>query len=116
MSQPKIITYLKPQCGWSKGVRAVMTKYHLEFEDRDVINDPRNYQEMVQKSGQPYQPCVQIGNTMLADVSGDEVEGYLLQEGIVEPIETDHEVALDRGCTDEEHEEMRATTTQWTQF
>ena len=36
----KIITYMKPSCGWSNGVRSVMRKYDLPFEDRDIINDP----------------------------------------------------------------------------
>ena len=27
METPKIIAYLKPTCGWSNGVRAVLKKY-----------------------------------------------------------------------------------------
>ena len=49
MSQPKIIAYLKPTCGWSNGVRAVLRKYELPFEDRDIINDPAQRQEMIEK-------------------------------------------------------------------
>jgi monothiol glutaredoxin len=83
MSDPTIVAYLKPSCGWSGGVRAVFAKYGLAYEDKDIINNPANYQEMVMKSGQPLQPCVEIDGEMLADVSGDEVEAYLLQKGIV---------------------------------
>ena len=43
----KIIAYLKPSCGWSQGVRAIMRKYDLPFEDRDIINDPVQRQEMI---------------------------------------------------------------------
>ena len=32
-------------------VRAVLRKYDLPFEDRDIINNPDNYQEMVAKQG-----------------------------------------------------------------
>ena len=81
MSQPKIIAYMKPVCGWSNGVRAIFAKYGLEYEDRDIINNADNYREMVQKTRQPYQPCVQIDDRILADVSGDEVEHYLVSEG-----------------------------------
>ena len=42
MNKPKIIAYLKPSCGWSNGVRAVLRKYDLPYEDRDIINDPSN--------------------------------------------------------------------------
>ena len=30
--QPKIVAYLKPVCGWSNGVRAVLRKHGLEYE------------------------------------------------------------------------------------
>ncbi|MDB5095628.1 MAG: monothiol glutaredoxin [Cyanobacteria bacterium RYN_339] len=85
MSDPTIVAYLKPSCGWSGAVRAVFAKYGLAYEDKDIINNPSNYQEMVMKSGQPLQPCVEINGEMLADVSGDEVEAYMLSKGIVQP-------------------------------
>src|SRR5687767_15601064 len=69
-----IKAYLKPQCGWSNGVRAILRKHNLPFEDIDIINNRANYAEMVQKSGQPLSPCVEIDGVMLADVSGEEVE------------------------------------------
>src|ERR1700720_4398481 len=78
MEKPKIIAYLKPSCGWSQGVRAVMRKYDLPFEDRDIINDPMQRQEMIQKSGQMLSPCVEVSGHMLPDISGEEVEAYLL--------------------------------------
>ena len=85
MSKPKIIAYLKPTCGWSNGVRAVFRKYDLPFEDRDIINDAAQRQEMIEKSGQMLSPCVEVNGKMLADVSGDEVEAYLLKAGVVQP-------------------------------
>jgi monothiol glutaredoxin len=86
VSQPKIVAYMKPVCGWSNGVRAVFAKYGLEYEDKDIINIPANYQEMVMKSGQPLQPTLEVDGEILADVSGDEVEAWLLQKGIVAPV------------------------------
>lgn len=58
---------------------------HVAYEDRDVINNPSIYAEMVQKSGQSLSPCVEVNGHMLADVSGDEVEAYLLKAGVVQP-------------------------------
>ncbi len=69
----KIKCYLKPSCGWSNGVRAIMKKYQLAYEDIDIINVPENYAEMVAKSGQRLSPCVEIDGKMLADISGAEV-------------------------------------------
>jgi len=80
---PKIVAYLKPVCGWSNGVRAVLRKYNLNYEDKDIINDRTIYSEMVRKSGQPLSPCVEIDGEMLADVDGQEVEQYLLAKGLV---------------------------------
>src|ERR1700723_4254176 len=78
MDKPKIVAYLKPTCGWSQGVRAVLRKYDLPFEDRDIINDPLQRQEMIEKSGQMLSPCVEINGKMLADISGEEVEMWML--------------------------------------
>lgn len=82
-TQPEIVAYLKPVCGWSNGVRAVLRKYGLEYVDKDIINDRANYSEMVRKSGQPLSPCIEINGEMLADISGQEVEEYLLEKGLV---------------------------------
>ena len=85
MNKPNIIAYLKPTCGWSQGVRAVLRKYDLPFEDRDIINDPAQRQEMIEKSGQMLSPCVEVNGRMLPDISGEEVEAYLLANKLVEP-------------------------------
>jgi len=78
-----IKAYLKPHCGWSNGVRAIMRKYSLEFDDVDIINQRTNYEEMVRKSGQPLSPCVELDGVMLADISGEEVENYMLANNLV---------------------------------
>lgn len=81
---PKIVAYLKPVCGWSNSVRETLEKHGFEYEDRDIINKPENYAEMVQLSGQPLSPCVVVNGEMLADVSGDEVEAWMAEKGLVE--------------------------------
>jgi monothiol glutaredoxin len=104
MNSRKITAYLKPSCGWSQGVRAIMRKYNLAYEDRDVINNPSIYAEMVQKSGQSLSPCVEIDGHMLADVSGDEVEAYLLKAGVVQPTVVVADAPTDRACDAHHHE------------
>jgi monothiol glutaredoxin len=101
MEKPKIVAYLKPSCGWSNGVRAILRKYDLPFEDRDIINNPVNRAEMIQKSGQMLSPCVEVSGTMLADVSGDEVEAWLLSHNVVQPNAIRPEVPTDQPCADE---------------
>jgi glutaredoxin len=106
----KIKAYLKPQCGWSNGVRAILRKHNLPFEDIDIINNRANYAEMVQKSGQPLSPCVEIDGVMLADVSGEEVENYLLSNDLVKPSGAPTGVVTNAGCSDEEHAKMATKT------
>ena len=105
-----IRAYLKPHCGWSRGVRAIMQKYDLPFADIDVQNDPANYEEMLSKSGQPLSPCVEIDGVMLADVSGEEVENYLLANDLVEPNDALAEEATNAGCADGENAKMATKT------
>lgn len=105
-----IKAYLKPHCGWSRGVRAILKKYELQYEDIDIIGDRNNYEEMVRKSGQPLSPCVEIDGIMLADVSGEEVENYLLSNDLVKPNNESPEVPTNAPCTDEEHEAMNSKT------
>ena len=81
---PNIVAYLKPGCGWSNSVRETFSKYDLQYEYKDIINNPEIYAEMVQKSGQPLSPCVEINGQMLADVDGSEVETWLVENGVVE--------------------------------
>ena len=76
MEKPKIIAYLKPSCGWSQGVRAV-------------------------KSGQMLSPCVEVNGHLLADVSGEEVEAYLLAKTIVSPNARDADAPTNQPCAHE---------------
>lgn len=101
MNKPKIIAYLKPSCGWSNGVRAVLKKYDLPYEDRDIINDPAQRQEMIEKSGQMLSPCVEIDGRMVADVSGEEVEAYLLANKLVGPNDRTPDSPINQPCADE---------------
>jgi len=101
MEKPKIIAYLKPSCGWSMGVRAVLKKYDLPYEDRDIINDPAQRQEMIEKSGQMLSPCVEVNGKMLPDISGEEVEAYLLANKLVSPNERQPDAPTNQPCAHE---------------
>ena len=101
MNKPKIVAYLKPTCGWSQGVRAVLRKYDLSYEDRDIINDPSQRQEMIEKSGQMLSPCVEVDGKMLADVSGDEVEAYLLANRLVAANDRAPDAPTNQPCAHE---------------
>jgi len=102
MNNPKIIAYLKPTCGWSMGVRAVLKKYDLAYEDRDIINDPLQRQD-----------CVEIDGHMLADVSGEEVEAFMLSRGMVQPNDTPPEAPTNQACEHEGSQPAPMTFKSW---
>ena len=85
MEKIEITAYLKTYCGWSNGVRAVLAKYDIPYKEKDIIKNPEFRFEMEQLSGQPLSPCVVVNGEMLADVSGEELEGYLLERGLLVP-------------------------------
>src|SRR4051794_18956818 len=104
METPTITAYLKTTCGWSGGVRAVLAKYNLNYTEKDIIQNPAFRWEMETKSGQPLSPCVEVNGKMLADISGEEVEKYLIDNKIVQPSEADAGVPLNAPCASEQHD------------
>ncbi|MDF1816692.1 MAG: glutaredoxin [Verrucomicrobiales bacterium] len=104
----EITAYLKTFCGWSEGIRAIFRKYDLDFEEKDIIKNPAFRWEMEQKSGQPLSPCVIVNGTMLADVSGEEVEQWMIENGILKPSSEEPDAPIDSACTDEQHAAMDA--------
>ena len=106
MDNIEITAYLKTHCGWSRGVRAVLAKYNVPYQEKDIIKNPDFRFEMEQLSGQPLSPCVIVNGTMLADISGEELEGYLLENGLVASTEKSTDIPLNAPCSYEEHEAM----------
>ena len=105
-SAPKITVYLKTFCGWSEGVRAIMRKYDLPYEEKDIIKNPAFRWEMEQRSGQSLSPCVEIDDHMLPDISGEEVEKWMLEHGYFEKDHAAPDAPINSSCTDEQHAEM----------
>jgi monothiol glutaredoxin len=75
-----------------------LQKYELAYDARDIIGDPRQREEMVLKSGQSLSPVVEINGHILADVSGEEVEAYLLAQKLVAPNDRVPEIPLNQPC------------------
>ena len=103
---PKITAYLKTHCGWSEGVRAIFRKYDLAYEEKDIIQNQAFRWEMEQKSGQPLSPCVEVNGTMLADVSGEEVEAWMTENDLLAKSDAEADAPIDSASTDEQHVAM----------
>ena len=94
----------------------MLAKYDLPYEEKDIILNPAFRWEMEQRSGQPLSPCVEVNGTMLADVSGEEVEAWLVKEGLVASSDTDAGVPTNSPCSDEEHVAQQAAAGQQIRF
>ena len=84
-------------------MRAILRKYNLPYEDRDIVNNPSLHAEMVEKSGQMLSPCVEINAHILADVSGDEVETYLIKAELVQPTAAVADAPTNQACDAHHH-------------
>ena len=104
METPQITAYLKTHCGWSAGVRAVLAKYNLPYNEKDIIQNPAFRWEMETKSGQPLSPCVEVNGKMVADISGEELEQYLVKNRLVQASSEEPAVPINAPCADEQHE------------
>src|SRR6516164_10722238 len=98
MPAPEITAWLKTYCGWSNGVRAVLKKYDLTYTEKDIIQNSAFRWEMEQKSGQPLSPCVEVNGKMLPDISGEELERYLVENNLVEASDAATEVPTNAPC------------------
>ena len=105
-AEPEITAYLKTFCGWSEGVRAIMRKYELPFEEKDIIKNPAFRWEMEQRSGQGLSPCVVIDGQMLPDVSGEDVEKWMLANGYLQETDAEADAPTNSACSDEQHAAM----------
>ena len=85
-------------------MRAVLAKYNLPYTEKDIIQNPAFRWEMETKSGQPLSPCVEINGHMLADVSGEEVEKFLVENKIVHANDAETDVPTNAPCPTEQHE------------
>lgn len=95
---PKIVAWLKPTCGWSNGVRATFKKYQLAYEDRNIIGQPEHRADMEERTGQSLSPCVEIDGHILADVSGAEVEAWMIARGYIQPSAAPTDVPNNSAC------------------
>ena len=98
MDKPQITAYVKTTCGWSNGVRAILAKYDLPYEEKDIIKNPKFRAEMEQRSGQKLSPCVVVDDHLLPDISGEELENWLVAHNLVSHSNAPVDVPINSSC------------------
>jgi len=79
----KIITYIKTGCPWCIALTDFLDEKGVEYEKRNVTENPEFMAEMFDKSGQQKAPTVDIDGEILVDSDKDEVEAYLKEKGVL---------------------------------
>jgi monothiol glutaredoxin len=101
----KSLRTLKPNCGWSKGVRAILGK------SQSVLRRSRYHQQSVQlhrdarkEGGRAFRLVSRSTGTCLADVNGDQVEAYLLEAGVLHLTAAVADAPANWACDAHHHE------------
>jgi len=77
MSSPKSIRlFIKPWCGWCDEAIDWLEERNIPFEQLDVTNDRKAYQEMLELTGQTKAPCIDIDGEILADFDVGQLEKF----------------------------------------
>ncbi len=67
------ILYIKSGCPWGRAARAFFSEHDVDLDIRDVYEDPKYMDEMIQISGQTKTPTLVDGDFIVADFSVDEL-------------------------------------------
>ncbi len=68
--------FIKPYCGWCHEAREWLDERGIAYETLDVISDSAARQEMLQLSGQPLAPVIEVDGRVLADFDTDQLEEF----------------------------------------
>jgi glutaredoxin 3 len=78
-----IIVYVKTGCPWCIGVTEFLDAAGIDYETRNVTENPAFMQEMEALSGQSKAPTLDIEGEILADTDKEAVEAYLKEKGVL---------------------------------
>ena len=78
----KILIYTKTGCPWCIAVTDYLNGKGIEYEEKNVTNNPALFKEMEDLSGQTKAPTIVINNKVYPDSDIDELK-RVLEEGDV---------------------------------
>jgi len=78
-----LIIYTKEGCPWCIDALAFLNKTGIEFEEREVRNNPSLMKELEQKSNQTKTPTLDLNGKILADTDAESIEVFLKEKGIL---------------------------------
>lgn len=79
----KLIVYTKLGCPWCRAVLDFLKEKNVPFEEREVRESKKWFDEMVKKSGQEKTPTLDLGGEILADTDVETVALFLKKRGVL---------------------------------
>lgn len=78
-----LIIYTKTGCPWCIDALTFLKEKGVEFEEREVRNNPEFMKELEEKSGQTKAPTIDLDGEILADTDAQAIELFLREKNII---------------------------------
>lgn len=76
-----IVVYMKTGCPWARKVTDLLKRRGLEWEEKDMRQNPAYASEAQQQTGQTKSPTLIIDGQVIPDAGVEDVEKFLDQAG-----------------------------------
>ena len=73
----KVKIYTSPTCQWCDKTKEFFKENNVEYEEVDVVKDPKGREEVIAKSGQMGVPVTLIGGKVIVGFDEDELKKAL---------------------------------------
>ncbi len=78
-----LIIYTKTGCEWCSEVLHFLHESKVLFEERNVLEKPEFFEELIAKSSQPLTPTIDLNGKILANTDVGAVAAFLKENGIL---------------------------------
>lgn len=82
MSDHRPILYIKDGCPYCEEAMEFLDDHGVTYELKEVLNDPRAFEEMRRKSGQSKAPTLDFDGKVLSDFGVDELPQFLRERNV----------------------------------
>ncbi len=77
----RIILYTKTGCPWCKDVLDLFFEKKVQFEERNVYENPKYYEELERKSNKTKTPTLEVDGEIFSDTDKVAVQKVLREKG-----------------------------------
>lgn len=73
----EVVIYTAPWCGWCRKALAWLDERGVQYVNKDIERDPRNREELLEKTGRMAIPVVEIGDALIRGFDPDRMNELL---------------------------------------